>query len=275
MIAVLLASAASAGPWVKSPGHAYVKAGYSRFSADTFVQPDGTEVAGTQYVGHTNTIYGEVGLLEGLQLVFNTPFVGSRNIVDDVSYINRWGGDVNAGLELGRSFGSTPVSLQVLGKIPTYDNADLSEYGNAAALFPAIGDGQVDLTALAAVGRGWSVGGIQGWVSTEVGYRHRTEWWLGDSSQPDRELVDGIPWTAQLGYSPKIKDRSLGWTFVSLGGINNFTADDVTTQFIQASVGGGFNIVGNLFAEIGYSDMIWTRASAPGGGISLGLSFNN
>ncbi|MFT5683919.1 MAG: hypothetical protein ACI8RZ_004851 [Myxococcota bacterium] len=275
MLAVLVASTASAGPWVKSPGHAYVKAGYSRFSADTFVQPDGTEVEGTQYIGHTNNLYGEVGVLKGLQVVFNAPFVGSRNVVDDVSYINRWGGDLSAGLEYGRSVGSTPVSLQVLGKVPLYDNNDLNTYGTAATLFPAIGDGQVDVTALGAVGRGWSVGSVRGWVSGEAGYRYRSEQWIGDSSEPDRELVDGIPWNAQLGYSPTIKDRELGWMFASLGGINNLTTDDVTKQFIQASVGGGFNIVGSLFAEVGYSTMVWTRTSAPGGGLSVGLSFNN
>ena len=276
MLAALLIAPASAGPWVKAPGHAYVKAGYSRVSADSFVQPDGTEVSGSQYVGHTNNLYGEIGVFDGLQAVVNLPFVGSRNIIDEVSYINRWGGDLNAGVEYGRSFGQVPVSLQVLGKVPLYDNNDLNEYGtNISTLFPAIGDGQVDLTAMAAVGTGLSVGPVRGWVSGEVGYRHRTEWWLGDSSEPDRVLVDGIPWNAQLGWSPKLKERELGWVSASVGGINNITTDDITKQYIQGSVGGGIKIVGSLFAEVGYNNMLWTRASAPGGGISLGLSFNN
>jgi hypothetical protein len=274
MLAVLV-PAALAGPWVKAPGHAYLKAGYSQFSADSFVQPDGTTVQGTRYVGHTSSLYGEVGLTEGLQAVLSAPFVGSRNIVDEVSYINRWAGDLGAGLEVGHALGSTPVSLQLLAKIPLYDNNDLNTYGAAATLFPAIGDGQVDLTALAAVGRGWSVGGVRGWVAAEAGYRHRTEWWLGDSSQPDRVLVDGVPWTTQLGYSPQIRSRDLGWLSLGLGCINNLTADAVTKQYIQASVGGGLNLVGSLFAEVGYSTMVWTRTSAPGGGISLGLSLNN
>ena len=274
MLLAVLATA-HAGPWVKAPGHAYVKSGYNRFSADTFVQPDGTEVAGTTYLGHTSSLYGEVGVANKLQAVFSVPFVGSRNIIDDVFYINRDFGDVLAGLEYGTSLGSTPVSLQVLGKVPLYDNNDLNQYAGAATLFPAIGDGQVDVTALLAAGRGWSLGKVQGWVLGEVGYRHRTEWWIGDTSAPDRDLLDGIPWTAQLGYSPRIGDRDLGWTFIGLSGVNNFTTDDVTRQFIQASIGGGFRVIGPVHVEIGYSDMIWTRASAPGGGVNFGLSFNN
>ena len=158
MLVILAATNASAGPWIKSPGHAYLKAGYSRFRADSFVQPDGTEIEGTEYIGNTSHLYGEVGLLDGVQGVLNVPFVGSRNLVDDVSYINRWAGDLSIGLEAGTELGSTPVSLQVLGKVPLYDNNDLSDYGSAASLFPAIGDGQVDWTALGAIGHGWAVG---------------------------------------------------------------------------------------------------------------------
>ena len=275
MLVILAATNASAGPWIKSPGHAYLKAGYSRFRADSFVQPDGTEIEGTEYIGNTSHLYGEVGLLDGVQGVLNVPFVGSRNLVDDVSYINRWAGDLSIGLEAGTELGSTPVSLQVLGKVPLYDNNDLSDYGSAASLFPAIGDGQVDWTALGAIGHGWAVGRARGWVAGEVGYRYRSEWWLGDSSAPERELVNGIPWSAQLGWSPQLKARDLGWVFASLGGINNPVTDDLTKQYLQASVGAGIQIIEHLYAEVGYSDLIWTRTAAPGGGISLGLSLNN
>ena len=272
---VILSAVASAGPWLKSPGHAYLKAGYSRFRADSFVQPDGTEIEGTQYIGNTSHFYGEVGLLDGLQGVVNVPFVGSRNLIDDVSYINRWAGDLSIGLEAGTALGSLPLSLQLLGKLPLYDNDDLSDYGSAAGLFPAIGDGQVDWTALGAIGHGWAVGRARGWVAGEVGYRHRSEWWLGDSSAPDRALVNGIPWTAQLGWSPRLQERELGWVFASVGGINNPVTDDLTKQFVQASVGAGIQIIEHFYAEVGYSDLVWTRTAAPGGGINLGLSLNN
>ncbi|MEL6345440.1 MAG: hypothetical protein AAFV53_20195 [Myxococcota bacterium] len=265
---------AQAGPWVRELGQAYVKGGYSRFDADTFVQPDGAVVEGTQYVGHTHHLYGEVGVAPKTQVVFNAPFVGSRNIIGDTAYINRWGGDLNAGFEVGDTFGKIPASFQVLGKFPLYDNADLNQYGDAAQRFPAIGDGQVDVTALLALGSGWSLGNVRGWFAGEVGYRHRTEWWLGDSNMPDREYLDGIPWMAQLGYSPRIGDRDMGWAFVSLNGINNFETDTVSQQFIQANAGVALMIAGGVAAELGYSQMIWTRTAAPGGGINFGLSYS-
>lgn len=272
--AALLSSTAHAGPWVRDLGHAYVKAGYSRFAASTFVQPDGSVVDGTEYLGHTSHLYGEVGVAKGLQAVFNVPFVGSRNIIGEVSYINRWGGDLSAGLEYGGRLKGLPVSLQVLSKLPLYDNADLSAYGASGSRFPAIGDGQVDLTALLAVGGGVSVGKQRGWVSGEVGYRHRSAWWLGDSTQPDRDYLDGIPWSAQLGWSPQRKARDLGWVFVSGSGIQPLGEDTVTQQFIQASAGGALKVTKALAVELGYSRTVRARNSAPGSGINGGVSIS-
>jgi len=271
---LMLCDTASAGPWVRDLGHAYVKGGYSRFAASTFVQPDGSTVDGTDYLGQTSHLYGEVGLAKGLQAVFNVPFVGSRNIISDVSYINRWGGDLNAGLEYGRVLGKIPVSLQVLSKLPLYDNSDLSIYGASASRFPAIGDGQVDLTALLAVGGGVSVGPVRGWLAGEIGYRHRTEWWLGDSSAPDRTYLDGVPWSAQVGWSPTLKGRDMGWAFVSANGIQNFQTDTVTQQFVQANVGGALKIAKGFAVEVGYSAIVSARSSAPGSGINGGLSWS-
>ena len=274
MFAPLLAAAASAGPWVKDAGHAYIKAGYAQFRADTFVQPDGSEVQGTQYIGNTQHLYGEIGVGPGVQVVLNAPFVGSRNIIDGVSYINRWGGDLSVGLQAGRTLADLPVSLKVLSKLPLYDNADLDQYGISASRFPALGDGQVDVATIAAVGSGVSVGQLKGWVAAEAGYLVRTEWWMGDSSSPDREYVNGIPWNTQLGWSPSLRERELGWLYVSAGGVNNLTEDADTKQYIQGSVGGGLQLVKGFVAEVGYSSTLWTRASSPGGGISAGLSWS-
>jgi hypothetical protein len=274
LLTVVLSSTVQAGPWVRDAGHAYLKGGYSRFTADTFVQPDGSTVTGTTYIGHTHHLYGEVGVARGVQVVFNAPFVGSRNIIDETAYINRWGGDAQLGVEGGRSLGQTPISLQLLGKLPLYDNAELATYGAAAQRFPAIGDGQVDLTATLAVGHGWSVGPVRGWVAGELGYRHRTEWWLGDSRQPTRTYGDGLPYSAQLGWSPVRRDRDLGWVFASLSGIHRLQEDTVTQQFMQASLGGALRISHGLAAELGYSQLFNTRAAAPGQSLSVGLSWS-
>lgn len=268
----LTSRASHAGPWVRDLGHGYLKAGYSRFAADTFVQPDGSVVRGADYLGQTAHLYGEVGVARSLQAVFNLPFVASRNEVGDVSYINRWGGDLTAGLEYGLAPGGVPVSVQVLGKLPTYDNADLAAYGPSSALFPAIGDGQVDLTMLFAVGHGIQLGRFRGWSSGELGYCHRTEWWLGDRSNPERVYIDGIPWSAQLGWSPQHRERDLGWAFVRASGIHGWSQDAVTQRFTQLSIGGALKLGDTLALEAGYSDLISARNAALGRGLSGGLS---
>lgn len=272
---LLLAGPAEAGPWVKDPGHAYAKAGYVRFAADNFVDPSGELVEGAEYTGHTHHLYAEVGVLPGLQLVTNLPFVGARNEINEVIYVNRQFGDIDVGLEGGATLGEVPVSLQLLAKIPGYDTAELSQYGLVAERFPAMGDGQVDLTAMAAVGRGLSLGGFSGWVAGVVGYRHRTEAWLGDSSRPDRELVDGIPWQAQLGWSPTIADRSAGWLSLDASGIQNLVRDEVTKQWTQVGASLGAKVAGPLHLEAGFSTMVSARNSSKGSSVSAGVSFNN
>ena len=275
LIPLMMLSAAQAGPWVKEPGHAYAKAGYVRFAADNFVDPSGNEVEGALYTGHTHHLYAEVGLVKGLQLVTNLPFVGSRNEINDVIYVNRQFGDVGIGLEGGTALGSVPVSLQLMAKLPAYDTGDLTQYGLVGSRFPAIGDGQVDLTALAAVGRGIKVGGFTGWASSELGYRHRTEAWLGDSTKPDRQLSDGIPWSAQLGWSPTFGEWSAGWLSLDASGIQNLVKDEVTKQWTQVGSSAGVRVKGPMHVELGYTTMVSARNSARGSSVSAGVSWNN
>lgn len=280
LLPVLLVSArAHAGPWVKDPGHAYLKAGYLRFSAGEYVDPTGGSAALApgeelpRYLGHTHHLYAEVGLIEHLQLVANLPFVGSRNTLGDTAYVNRAFGDADVGLAVGDSFGHWPVALSLSSKLPLYDNNELLQYGNISERFPAIGDGQVDLTAMASVGRGFSVSKLQGWTALEAGYRHRTEWWLGDSGKPDRTLVDGIPWHAQLGWSPAASDRSLGWVSVDASGIQNLGSSEHTKQWTQLGVGLGALIAEGFALELGVTSTPIAKGSSKGWSASSGVSW--
>ncbi len=274
LTALLFAPQAAAGPWVKAPGEAYVKAGGVRFAASGFVGPDGVPVEGAAYVGTTGHVYGEVGAVGPVQVVFNLPVVGSRNTFGDVAYVNRQFGDAEVGLEAGRQVGGkVPVSLQILGKLPLYDNGELAQYGLSATRFPAIGDGQVDVTALAAVGTGIAAGGFRGWWTVEAGYRHRTELWMGDRTAPDRVLVDGVPWHLQLGWSPTFGAWEAGWWSVDASGIDNLQTDAVTKQWIQLSTGLGVRVWEGLAVEAGASRMVWARNSAQGRSVTGGLSW--
>ncbi len=280
LLCALLLNAAQAGPWVKDPGHAYVKAGFVRFAADEYVDPTDPQGATAaqagetpEYVGNTWHLYGEVGLLKPVQLVFNLPYVASRNRYGETLYANRALGDAEVGLAAGHSLGDWPISLTVVAKLPLYDNGQLLDYGYLGARFPSIGDGQVDLTAMAAVGRGFRAGAFQGWAAAEVGYRHRTEWWLGDSSKPDRELLDGIPWRLQLGWSPRKGDRDLGWLSVDGSGVQRLASNATTKQWVQLGLGGGVTVVEGFSAELGGSITPVAQASSTGWALSAGVSW--
>ncbi|MCB9780086.1 MAG: hypothetical protein H6742_16085 [Alphaproteobacteria bacterium] len=281
---ILAASTASAGPWIKDPGHAYVKAGYLRFAADEYVDPSGRAspggMASSAYVGHTVHLYGEVGVAPHLQLVANLPFVLSRNTVGDVAYIQRGFGDAEVGVASGLVLADAwPVSLTLSAKLPLYDNGDLAPYGYVGERFPALGDGQVDLTAMAEAGRGFALGGFQGWAAIGSGYRHRTEWWLGDSTRPDRTIGDGIPWRAQAGWSPRLDERELGWLSVEASGLYAFAgpgdAEDATTkEWLQLSTGLGARVGHGLAVELGASTTPYADASSTGWSVSGGLSWS-
>lgn len=278
---LVLALEAEAGPWVKDAGQAYVKAGYSRFAAGEYVDPTlGDSVSGgttastpPEYVGHTHHLYAEVGLPGPLQAVVNLPFIGSRNTLGETVYVNRAFGDADVGLAAGHTFGSWPVSLTLSAKLPLYDNAELGAYGYLAGRFPAIGDGQVDLQAMAAVGRGFAIGSFRGWGAVEAGYRHRTEWWLGDSSAPDRALLDGIPWRAQLGWSPQWRDRELGWVSLEGSGLQGLAHNASTKEWAQVGGGLGARLAQGLALEAGGAWLPWARSSSTGWSVSGGVSW--
>lgn len=275
MLVLWSAAAALAGPWIKEPGQAYVKVGTSRFGSSGYVGPDGTAVAGLRYVGLTEHVYAEVGVLPHLQVVANLPFVGARNVDGELIYINRQFGDADLGLATGGKLGELPVSLTASAKLPLYDNSDLSSYGSAGAAFPAMGDGQVDVTLSGAIGTGLAVGSQRGWAAAEAGYRHRTEWWLGDSGSPDRTYGDGLPWRVQLGWSPAAGGRDLGWLAADASGSQNLgEADTVTKQWVQVGAGLGARIGHGLALEAGGGLMPWARNSSTGWSLSGGISWS-
>ncbi|MBX2798353.1 MAG: hypothetical protein KTR31_11805 [Myxococcales bacterium] len=268
----VLAATASASPWVKAPGEAYVKAGYGRFASRDFVQPDGAVLEDAQFRSQTVNLYGEVGVSRNVQVVFDLPYVDARNVVGRMPFVNRRPGDLQLGVEVGNLHETTPLSLQVLAKAPLYDNARFQGREDAAS-YPALGDGQVDLTALLAVGNGVKVGPLQGWLAAEAGYRLRTELFLGDSSAPDRRHVDGVPFSAQVGLSPQFRGKSAGWLFVSTNGVKNFVADESTREFLQVTAGGAMKLFSGIALEVGISELVWARNSATGGGLQLGISW--
>lgn len=287
LLALMTATPAWAGPWVRDPGHFYMKGAFQRFFSSEFVNQDNQVVAleDSRFEGDLLSFYGEVGLpLQGLQFIAFVPYAASRNLYTEpeLTFVNRWVGDTEFTLEYGRTFGGVPVSLALTTKVPWYDNSATDTFGALAESFPILGDGQVDLTAWLAVGGGWSFGAQGFWAFAEVGYRHRTEWFPFDSDPPDWDFVDGFVYHGQLGWSPSAGGRALGWWFVDVMGIQNLVLDEVTKQYTQLSTGlaprlyarpadrqGGIEAV-NL--ELGFAWLPLARSSGRGWSVNGGVS---
>lgn len=265
--------AAQAGPWLRGPGELYAKLGDSRFRADRFVAPDGRPQPGATHTSHTAYFYAEIGLVEHLQAVVLLPAVAARNDFGEARTTQRGLGDAQVGLALGEELGGRlPVALLLSAKLPLYDNADLLAYGPSGSRFPALGDGQVDLTALVSAGSSLRLGPLPGWAALEAGYRHRSAWWMGDSSLPDRVLVDGIPWGVELGVSPRWLERELGWLQLRASGLFNLGPSDNTRAWAELSAGLGLRLARGLSFEMGAGSMFWGQNTALGHRLDAGLS---
>ena len=126
---------------------------------------------------------------------------------------------------------------------------------------------------MVSTGTGIALGPVRGWASGELGYRHRTEWWMGDSSAPERELADGLLWMAQLGWSPRWGERELGWLFLQADGVTSSADDLVTRRLVQVGGGLGARVWSGLALELGLAEVVWAEAAAPGRSLSAGASW--
>jgi len=259
---------------MRAPGATYSKVSVQRFATAGFVDQDGTVPDDTPTVSWSIGVYAEVGVLPHLQLAASLPWVASHADVGDARFSNRSGGDALLDLTFGGDLTSgLPGALTFRSKWPTYDHARLRSYGAAGGRFPAAGDGQVDLELLGHIGTGLARGDWRGWWMTETGYRHRTEWWVGDSQPNEREVGDGITARVQLGWTPIHKGRNLGWLFVESDAVKALTPSDTTREQLQLSIGAAGMISPSIAAELGVSHLLWTAASAPGTALRLGVSW--
>lgn len=255
---LLLVTAAHAGAWIRDPGAVYSKVGVGHFAG----QESGGAAVELGYRDLQASFYGEVGLPAALQLSTYVPYVLAQNRDEVRGYLAASPGDAELQLARRLTKGKVNSSVTLGGRFPLYP--DRSEeraeaFAGWADRFPEPGDGTVDLDlkveAGASLGRGvWTQGG--------AGYRHRFGPW-----------VDGVPWSVQLGWGPRVQERSLGWIGVESAGIVNVQADELTRSWTRF---GGFlaaNLGGGLHAE-GWGGVIpWAQASRPGASVGLGLSW--
>lgn len=266
LLLLLGAADAGAGPWTKNLGQVYVKLNEGFFLADSYLDASGQVIEGTDYLGLTTSLYFEVGVWRGLQVWGYLPHVVARNSFDDGSrFLQAGGGDALVGLQVTPIQLPFPWAVKLEVKLPMYDVGGIE--GSLAPNFPASGDGQVDLTFYLSAGA--SLGSIPLYAFGEVGYRHRTEAYIGTGDT--RSFGDGFAFFAQVGYT--FFDRVL--VALNSGGIIPFQNDGVTKAYVTLGPALVVPIWRGLAAEASFDPVIHARASSPGYGFGFGLSYKN
>ncbi len=184
---LLVAAPAGAGAWIKAPGDGYAKLGSSSFVSGVAYDDDGVLAATDPFSLRAETIYGyaEVGIAPRLMLVGYAPWVASTNQLtgDDgsLAFHTLGFGDAQLGLQFGIvQDAPLVVAARADLKVPLYQGAPsiqgrsvvaVDGFPKSAGSFPALGDGQVDLTTSLSVGASFPFDGFFTW---ETGYRLRT-----------------------------------------------------------------------------------------------------
>lgn len=267
MAAVMIPLDASAGPWTKDKGKYYAKVSELYFSSDTFVAPDGQRVAGTDYLALTSAAYFELGLLDGLQIQGFIPWSFTRNHFEstDTKFANVGLGDMIFGVQVTPFKTKLPFAFRLDAKVPLYDVAGID--GPQASSFPALGDGQVDLTLWGSFGGSFYP--IPAYALAEVGYRHRTEVSFGQGT--GLEYLDGVTFLGQTGYI--FREKLL--FALNVNGVYTFKEDLYTQSFVTVGPAVGVNVWRGFWLEANVDPMVWSRNNSPGTTISLGISHKN
>jgi hypothetical protein len=266
LVWLMLESTASAGPWTKNLGEAYVKLSESVFLAGNFVDPRANRVEGvTNDVAHrsfTTALYAEVGVFDRLHLQVYLPYTAALNSYEGTArYLSLGLGDLIAAIQWSPDLLPFPHAIRADIKVPLYDIADPK--GFEGVRFPAPGDGQVDATLWLSAGASFNPIYLYG----EIGHRFRTELYVGEGD--DFRFSDSFVFFGQLGWNTPI-------TLVAAANLNVV----VPYAFDEASKG-YVNLGGSLFLPLGenfaleasFDGTLWARASSRGVSIAGGISY--
>lgn len=252
MIVAALAAAAYAGAWTKEAGEVYAKLGADFYDPLVYVDPATGEETELRYFGQQYGAYAEVGVLDArpVQLDVYVPVSVGRTAFE-VTGVDGDGtgvatttrlGDARVAIQAALWRRGVQVAAAVGAKVPLYANDRVgAAYPAWQPFFPLVGDGQLDVEAR--LHAGGSVPDTPFWLEGLVGYRHRTEVFLGWTPPGGLAFVDGVPFRATLG-------ARLGPAYVmgEVDGLVNVVADDVTRQGVAAGpkllvdVGRGFGV---------------------------------
>lgn len=269
-------AAAHAGAWTRDAGSSYAKAGVDVYRALRFVAPgEGDDPSDGTYFAHQYGLYAEIGLLRDrrLQAQVQLPLtfgVHTTEVVDALRAVPIRAttarlGDLNVGLQT-RLHRDLPLAIGLIAKIPCYGNGGVgADYPSYAEVFAKPGDGQVDLT-------GWLYGGVpfsEGFAEAGLGYRHRTEWFVGWADRPaPLSFVDSLVISAKAG-------RSFGPVLPILGveAVLPLRADEWTRQYVGLSASALIDLGHGVALEPRLAGEVLAKRTSQGIGGGLGLSY--
>lgn len=193
--------------------------------------------------------YAEVGVLRGMQVQVELPYVWSSNQWEGSAVTIQTSGIGSSRFGIGARPPkvNAPISLHVFGRFPPPGEMPVT------ALQPQLGEPQVDIDVVGAAGLSAPMGKHRMWALAEPGWRHRTTW----TPWTERAAVDGDDffYRAQLGSTPRWGDRDLGWVEVHANGSAG------TRSWHQVGGGIAIAVTGGLHAEVGADA---TYAAGPG-----------
>jgi len=278
LLAILWPSSALAGPWTRELWSYYAKVGADFYSATGYVDPETGERKGGEYFGQQYGAYGEVGVSPGwpVQVSLLIPVsMGTATFRDEFRFGNSEGHATTTRLGDGRLAVQTsilrapaPLAIGAELKLPLYSNGDVGEeFGQEYVVhFPFPGDGQIDLTGWLLSGS--SVPGAPMWFEWGIGYRHRTEEFIGWN--PDATLVDSVVYRALVG-------GALGP--VLLMGLLDGNANLEKDRFSREALSAGPTILWTFWRGLALEGRLaWeleARNQSKGFGFGFGLSYRD
>jgi hypothetical protein len=286
------AEPASAGPWTRDRGHAFVSLAYSRIAADRVYGADfSAQALGATYEQHALQAYAEVGLIDRyLTASFESQLLRYNTLINQGATYGL--GDMRLGFWSGLVTAPVRLSAAFLVGIPSGDPSPFGGGDDEAALIARslpTGDGEVDFEPRLSLG--YSFGGVRRWpllhyAVIEAGYWIRTS---GRSRDPlgrffTTDFADAFTYRGELGTKLPFPFVERFWIILRMMGVESFATQLAASFTCATGLGNGVTynaygveiagrIVRGLGANLGVDGAFRARCVAAAPNLKVGLTY--
>jgi hypothetical protein len=275
-ILLSMPKAGMAGPWSQGQGHFYVKASQGfMFGKEGLI--DG-KPQGSDFFGASTNLYGEVGLVYGLQVQFFVPYAIYRFTRSETEFHQLDSFlDSIVGLQwtppfLQKALG-IPIAIRFNTKIPLYNQkvlADDPNFGDAIRKSPILGEGQLDFTIW--LSAGGAIPNTNLYLFGEAGMRLRSDIFIDERIKGlGLSFLNTFVFNSQAGYF-LFKRVLIMLNFNGAIPLGTEVAV-VSKGFIGIGLGLYVPIWKGLAVEAGFNHMLWSVAAPPITGFDVGISY--